>query len=326
MSCTRSFSERAWGSRSASLMRNTASHARNNPGRRYRLSPSPHHPRGSKQLMPVYDKPMIYYPLSTLLLAGIRDILVITTPHEPTAFRRLLGDGCQFGVSFTYAEQPEPKAWPRRSSSVPTSSATSGARSCSATTSSTGRDWACSSSGSQTSTARPSSPTGSTDPAALRRRRVRRPRTRPLAGGEASRPRSNYAVPGLYFYDNDVVEIAQASNRRPAASTRSPTSTRPTSSRGKLHVQLLARGTAWLDTGTFDSLNDASNFIRTVENRQGLRRSAHPRRSPGARASSATTSLPSARERMLKSGYGEYLLGLLERRTYRRVRRQACSR
>ena len=164
----------------------------------------------SKQLVPVYDKPMIYYPLSTLMLAGIRDVLVITTPHDAEQFRRLLGDGSQFGISITYARAAEPeraragvrarRRLHRRRAASP---------SCSATTSSTARAWALSSQRFADLDGRRGLRLPGRRPHRLRRRRVRRRRPRALPRGEAEAPASNYAVPGLYFYDNDVVAIAR---------------------------------------------------------------------------------------------------------------------
>ena len=230
----------------------------------------------SKQLMPVYDKPMIYYPLSTLLLAGIRDVLVITTPHEAAGFERLLGDGPGSVSRSPTPSSPSPTDWPRRSSSAPTSSAGSGARWSWATTSSTAR--AC---GLQLQRY------VDIEGAAIFAYWVTEPQAYGVVEFDDSglalsleekptEPRSNYAVPGLYFYDNDVLDIAK--NLRPSARGEYEITSvnQAYLDRNLLQVEVLPRGTAWLDTGTFESLNDASNFIRTVENRQAQDR--RPRR------------------------------------------------
>jgi glucose-1-phosphate thymidylyltransferase len=266
----------------------------------------------SKQLVPVYDKPMIYYPLSTLLLAGIRDILVITSPHEQEGFVRLLGDGSRFGVSIAYAQQPEPKGLAQafvlgadfigshRSALVLGDNIFYGQ-------------------GLGLQLQRFTE----LDGAAVFAYWVTDPQSYGVveldAKGRAlsleekpERPRSNYAVPGLYFYDNDVVEIARALRPSPRGEYEITDVNRSYLARGALQVEVLPRGTAWLDTGTFDSLNDASNFIRTIENRQGLKIGA-PEEIAWRQGFLTDDELRARAISVRKSGYGDYLLGLLDR-------------
>ncbi len=267
----------------------------------------------SKQLIPVYDKPMIYYPLSTLLLAGIRDILVITTPHEAEPFHRLLGDGSRFGVSFSYAEQPEPgglaQAFLIGANFI-------GDQRCALVLG----DNIFYGQGLGLQLLHFAECDGATvfaywvtnpheygvvefDPSG---------RALSLAEKPAE-PRSNYAIPGLYFYDNDVVEIAHQLRPSARGELEITDLNRTYLERGDLHVHVLARGTAWLDTGTFDSLNDATNFIRTVENRQGLKIGS-PEEVAWRQGFLTDDDLRRLAEPMLKSGYGGYLLRLLDRR------------
>ncbi|MBY8856089.1 glucose-1-phosphate thymidylyltransferase RfbA [Nocardia sp. CA2R105] len=262
----------------------------------------------SKQLVPVYDKPMVYYPLSTLMLAGIQDILIITTPEDAPSFTRLLGDGSQFGIAISYVVQPEPDGLARAFV--------------------LGADHI------------------GHEPAALvlgdnifhgpglgtRLRRFHRitggaifayPVSDPtrygvveFADGRAisieekpAKPRSSYAIPGLYFYDNDVVAIAQG--LRPSARGEYEISdiNRIYLEQGRLRVDVLARGTAWLDTGTFDSLLDAANYVRTIEERQGLKIGA-PEEVAWRMGYIDDDQLLRLAEPLTRSGYGEYLLGL----------------
>nr|NLI49735.1 glucose-1-phosphate thymidylyltransferase RfbA [Propionibacterium sp.] len=267
----------------------------------------------SKQLVPVYDKPMIYYPLSTLLFAGIREILVITTPHEQAGFQRLLGDGAQFGIEIAYAVQPEPKGLAQ--------AFTIGADFV-------GGEKAALVLGDNIfygpGLGRHLREFGDVDGAAVFAYWVSDPTAygvvefdenlRALSIEEKPKaPKSNYAVPGLYFYDNDVIEIARTLAPSARGEYEITDVNRVYLERGKLQVGVLPRGTAWLDTGTFDSLNDASNFVRTIQARQGLQVGC-PEEIAWRLGFLTDAELAERGQRLAKSGYGDYLLHLLETR------------
>ena len=265
----------------------------------------------SKQLVPVYDKPMIYYPLSTLILAGVRDVLVITTPHDAEQFERLLGDGSQFGISITYAQQPEPKGLAQ--------AFTIGAEHV-------GNDHAALVLGDNIFYGPGLGSTlqrfNNVDGAAIFAYRVADPTAygvvefdeneRAISIEEKpAQPKSNYAVPGLYFYDNDVVEIARDLKPSARGEYEITDVNRVYLERGTLQVGVLPRGTAWLDTGTFDSLIEASQFVQTVSHRQGMSIGA-PEEVAWRQGFLSDDELRVRAEALTKSGYGNYLLKVLD--------------
>lgn len=266
----------------------------------------------SKQLIPVYDKPMVYYPLSTLMLAGIRDILVITTPHDAPFFERLLGDGSQFGVSLTFARQPSPDGLAQ--------AFTIGAEFI-------GDDKVALVLGDNLlygpGLGDQLKRYGDVDGGAIFAYWVAEPTAYGVVefdgAGRAisleekpAAPRSNYAVPGLYFYDNDVVEIAR--DLRPSARGEYEITdvNREYLRRGTLQVEVLPRGTAWLDTGTFDQMTDAAEYVRTMQRRTGLSIGV-PEEVAWRQGFLSDDELRTRAERLVKSGYGTYLLETLER-------------
>jgi glucose-1-phosphate thymidylyltransferase len=274
-----------------------------------RLHPVTH--GSSKQLVPVYDKPMIYYPLSTLILAGIRDILIITTPHDAPQFRRLLGDGSQFGISLSYVQQASPDG-------LAQAFILGEEHIANETVALVLGDNIFYGQGMGTQLRKYEA----IDGGAIFGYWVKDPRAYGVveiddAGHAISleekpeRPKSHYAVPGLYFYDNDVVGIAKDLKPSPRGELEITDINRTYLENGKLRVEILPRGTAWLDTGTFDDLNDASNFVRTVEKRQGLKIGA-PEEIAWRQGLLNDDELRQRAEPLVKSGYGAYLIGLLE--------------
>jgi glucose-1-phosphate thymidylyltransferase len=264
----------------------------------------------SKQLMPVYDKPMIYYPLSTLMLAGIRDVLVITTPEDTHSFTRLLGDGASFGINIRYAAQPEPKGLAQ--------AFTIGADFI-------GDDPVALVLGDNIFYGGQLGPEltamGDVDGGHIFAYRVARPAEygvvefdgagRVLSIEEKpANPKSAFAVPGLYFYSSDVVEIA----RSMAPSARGELEITGVNAsylaQGRLRVSVLPRGAAWLDTGTFASLVQASEFVRVIEERQGLKIGC-PEEIAWRNGWITDDDLSEAARALQKSGYGDYLAGLL---------------
>ncbi|MFE2996318.1 glucose-1-phosphate thymidylyltransferase RfbA [Nocardia sp. NPDC059246] len=264
----------------------------------------------SKQLVPVYDKPMVYYPLSTLMLAGIRDILVITTPEDADAFARLLGDGSRFGVSISYVVQPKPDGLARAFVLGADHIGTEKAALVLGDNIFHGPGL-----GTQLQTFH------DLDGGAVFAYRVSDPTAYGVvefAEGRAisieekpKAPRSNYAIPGLYFYDNDVLAIARDLKPSDRGEYEITDINRTYLEQGRLHVQVLARGTAWLDTGTFDSLLDAANYVRTIEERQGLKIGV-PEEVAWRLGFIGDDELTRLAEPLVRSGYGKYLLGLLD--------------
>ncbi len=265
----------------------------------------------SKQLVPVYDKPMIYYPLSTLILAGIRDVLIITTPHDADQFRRLLGDGSQFGISLEYAVQEVPNGLAQAFvlgaefvGSEPVALVLGD------------NIFYGPGLGSRLSRF------GDIDGGAVFAYRVADPTAYGVVefdeSGHAlsleekpSNPRSSYAVPGLYFYDNDVLAISRDLAPSARGEYEITDVNRTYLEQGRLHVEVLPRGTAWLDTGTFDSLLEASDYVRTIESRQGMKIGS-PEEVAWRQGFLSDDDLRIRAEKLVKSGYGGYLLGLLE--------------
>jgi glucose-1-phosphate thymidylyltransferase len=266
----------------------------------------------SKQLLPVYDKPLVYYPLSTLIMAGVRDILVITTPADAAAFERLLGDGSAFGVSLRYAAQRQPEGLAQ--------AFVIGADHIGSDTVMLALgDNVFYGPGLGTSLRRFQNISGG----AIFAYWVANPSAYgvvefsadgiPLSLEEKPvTPKSHYAVPGLYFYDNNVIEIAR-SLRKSARGEYEITEINQTYlNRGQLSVEVLPRGTAWLDTGTFDSLLDASDYVRTIERRQGLKIGV-PEEIAWRAGFIDDAQLAARGKELLKSGYGMYLLELVGR-------------
>ncbi|MDA2895462.1 glucose-1-phosphate thymidylyltransferase RfbA [Mycolicibacterium sp. BiH015] len=266
----------------------------------------------SKQLVPVYDKPMVYYPLSTLMLAGIRDVLVITTPHDAEGFSRLLGDGSLFGISLSYAQQQSPDGLAQAFT--------------------IGADFIGEDSvalvlgdnllygpglGSQLERFT------DIDGGAIFAYWVGNPSAYGViefddAGRAISleekpaKPKSNYAIPGLYFYDNEVIEIARALRPSDRGEYEITDVNRAYLERNRLQVEVLPRGTAWLDTGTFDQMTDAAEYVRTMERRTGLKIGA-PEEIAWRRGYLTDDELRERAQALVKSGYGTYLLNLLDR-------------
>lgn len=265
----------------------------------------------SKQIMPIYDKPMIYYPLSVLMMAGIRDILIISTPYDLPHFERLLGSGESYGCHFSYARQEVPNGL---------------AQAFVIGENFIGSDKVCLilgdnifyGSGLEKTLRECTNPDGGI----IFAYHVADPERYGVVEFDANKralsieekprqPKSNYAVPGLYFYDNEVVHIAK--NLKPSARGEYEITdvNRHYLQRGKLHVRILGRGTAWLDTGTFDSLMQASQFVQLIEQRQGLKigciEEVAYRQGFITRADLEQLARP-----LMKSGYGQYLLRVLE--------------
>ncbi|HZX80674.1 MAG TPA: glucose-1-phosphate thymidylyltransferase RfbA [Lysobacter sp.] len=267
----------------------------------------------SKQLLPVYDKPMIYYPLSVLMLAGIRDVLVINTPHEQALFRSLLGDGSQWGMRIEYAVQPSPDGLAQ--AFLIGEEFLAGAPSCLVLGDNIFHGPGL--------TAMLREADARTEGATVFGYWVNDPERYGVAEFDAdgrvvgleekpAQPRSNYAVTGLYFYDGRASEFASRLAPSPRGELEITDLNRLYLDEGSLHLQRLGRGYAWLDTGTHQSLLEASNYIETIEARQGLRVCC-PEEIAWNNGWIGDDDLIALAKPLLKNGYGQYLLGLSER-------------
>ncbi len=266
----------------------------------------------SKQMLPIYDKPMIYYPLSVLMLAGIREVLVISTPEDLGSYQRLLGDGSLFGISISYAEQPRPEGLAQAFligeefigdhpvSLVLGDNIFYGQHFSDKLLSAVNRDSGATVFGYHV-----------TDPERFGVVEFDASGKAVSIEEKPEQPKSNYAVTGLYFYDNDVIEIARAVLPSARGELEITDVNMAYLERGKLNVELLGRGFAWLDTGTHDSLLDAGQFVATLENRQGLKVACLEE--IGFRngwLNAGELSLQA--EALAKTGYGQYLLRIVE--------------
>jgi glucose-1-phosphate thymidylyltransferase len=265
----------------------------------------------SKQLMPVYDKPMIYYPLSILMLAGIREILIISTPHDLPHFEKLLGDGSRIGCSFSYAVQPSPDGL---------------AQAFIIGEEFIGNDKVALVLGDNifygSGLSKLLQANNDPDGGVVYAYQVNDPERYGVVEFDDSfnvlsieekpeKPKSNYAVPGLYFYDNDVVEIAKNIKPSPRGELEITDINRVYLEQGKLKVGVLDRGTAWLDTGTFASLMQAGQFVQVIEERQGLKIGCIEEIAYRMKFIDANQ-LADISKPLVKSGYGQYLLNLLK--------------
>lgn len=266
----------------------------------------------SKQLMPIYDKPMVYYPLSTLMMAGIREILIITTPEDQESFRRLLGDGSQLGCRFEYAAQPHPNGL---------------AEAFIIGEEFIGDDKVALVLGDNifyghgfgNSLKRCTDPEGGivfayqvSDPERYGVVEFDENRSAISIEEKPTKPKSNYAVVGLYFYDNDVVEIAKNIKPSDRGELEITSINEEYLKRGRLKVQTMGRGSAWLDTGTFGSMNDAAQFVEVIEKRTGYKIGCIEEVAWQEKFIT-NEQLRDLTHDLVKSGYGKYLLNLIEK-------------
>ena len=270
----------------------------------------------SKQLLPVYDKPMIYYPLTTLMLAGIRDILIISTPQDTPRFQELLGDGSQWGIKLSYAVQPTPDGLAQAFiigrefvGDAPSALILGDNIYYGNDFESQLREASARTSGSTVFAYHVTDPEryGVVDFDA--QRRAISIEEKPL------KPKSNYAVTGLYFYDSQVCDIAAGIAPSPRGELEITDVNRIYLERGQLNVELMGRGMAWLDTGTHESLLEAGQFIATIENRQGLK-VACPEEIAYRKGYIDAAKLEQLAQPLKKNAYGQYLLRLLEEKIY----------
>lgn len=273
----------------------------------------------SKQLIPVYDKPMVYYPLSVLMLAGTRELLIISTPEDLPGFRRLLGEGLQFGVEFSYAEQPRPEGLAQAFQIGADFLNGAPAALVLGDNLFYGHDF------TDTLAAAAADSVNATifgyevaDPQAYGVVEFDRDSLAVSLEEKPTKPKSNYAVPGLYFYPSDVCERAAALRPSPRGELEITDLNRTYLHSGNLRVQKLGRGTAWLDTGTHDSLLEAAEFVRTIQHRQGLRIACLEEIGLEMGFLNEEQFAQSA-ERLGKSTYGAYLRSVLERRQRERA-------
>ena len=264
----------------------------------------------SKQIMPVYDKPMIYYPLSTLMMAGIREILIISTPHDLPLFIKLFGDGSQYGLKISYAEQAVPNGL---------------AQAFVIGADFIGKDNVALvlgdnifyGTGLGDQLAANTNPEGGivyayhvSDPERYGVVEFDTDNNAVSIEEKPAKPKSNYAVPGLYFYNNDVVSIAKNLKPSPRGEYEITDVNKEYLKRGKLKVSIMDRGTAWLDTGTFDSLMQATQFVHVIEQRQGIK-IACIEEIAYRKKFITKEQMKAIAQPLLKSGYGQYLLDII---------------
>ncbi len=270
----------------------------------------------SKQLLPVYDKPMIYYPLSTLMLAGIRDILVISTPQDTPRFQQLLGDGAQWGISIQYAVQPNPEGLAQAFIIGKSFIGNDPSALVLGDNIFYGHDFSGMLDRAQQHA----------DGATIFAYAVTDPERYGVAEFDATgrvisleekprQPRSRYAVTGLYFYDNQVCDLAQSLKPSPRGELEITDLNRCYLEQKQLHVELMGRGFAWLDTGTHESLLEAAQYIQTVEKRQGLK-IACPEEIAYRKGMISAADVEELAERMKNNGYGQYLYRILNEQLF----------